>query len=192
MKKPRVQPKYYTALILALGLLSLWVTVFTLNRIEAGSPKAEHMLRDATSKHGFLGIALVSYLSATLLPFPGDAVFLAAIKLSEFPIIFFLINLILSTLGALTNFFLARLLRKKWVLKHVDEEDLAVATGWLVIYGPAALVATGISLVPFLFDTMTFVMGLSNMKTERFLKYCLLSKFLHFLVLALVALKFIA
>jgi len=191
MKKPRIPPKYYTVLILAFGLLSLWVTVFMLNLIEADSPRAEHLLRDITLRHGFIGIALISYLSATLIPFPGDTVFLAAIKLSTSPIIFFLINLALSTLGALTNFFLARILRKKWVVKYVDEDHLAVATGWLVTYGPVALVAAGISLIPFLFDPMTFILGMSSMRTERFFRYCLLAKFLHFLVLALIAFRFV-
>ncbi len=191
IRMPRMQPKYYAILILILGLASLWLTVFAINNIEKRSPRAEHALREADSKYGIIGIAAVSYLSATLLPFPGDAYFITAIKFSGLPILFFIVNLAMSTLGGLTNFYLARLLRKKWVLKHVDEDDYMVATGWLVFYGPVVLIAAGVSLAPFIFDAMTFVIGLSHIRTERFLKYCLLAKFLHFLVLALIAYRFI-
>lgn len=191
MRKPRIQPKYYVTAILLLGLASLWLTVFTVNEIDLRAPNVERELRHIDSKYGIIGVFLISYFSATLLPFPGDSFFLAAIRFSNFPLLFFIVNLIMSTLGALTNFYLARFLRRKWVLKHVDEEDLAVATGWLVIYGPVALIAAGVSLMPFVFDAMTFVIGLSRIRSERFLQYCMLAKLLHYLILALIAFRFI-
>lgn len=133
-----------------------------------------------TAKHyGLPGVFFLIYLGSTLLPAPVDSIFLVMLKIFENVPVVFLVSVVASILGALTNYGVAFFLREKWINKMVEPDMLSRASSWFNKYGAYSLVIFGLFPVP-IFDPLTFVAGLSEMDWKKFLVLTIIGKVLHF------------
>lgn len=142
-------------------------------------------------QYGLPGVFLIVFLGSTLLPAPTDASFAIALKLSASnPVPVVLVAILASFLAALVNYSLAFFLHKKFIKKFVKETDLAEAKELFDTYGPIPIVLFGVIPASPVFDPLTLVAGLVRMDVKKFAVYSLVSRILHFVLLAAAVLAF--
>ncbi len=136
------------------------------------------------SQWGILGVFTIVLIGGTIVPFPSPAVVASAIAFAKHQIIPIVIAAILAgTTASYINFSLARIFRNKFVLKHMDIQTMKAFQSFWNKYGEAILWING--LVPFLlFDPLTLIAGLSEMKKERFLTIAIITRTFMYITLS--------
>lgn len=115
--------------------------------------------------YGLLGLFLICFFSASLLPFPSEPAIVLALKFFD-PYSIFLIVLISSTLAASINYFIGLKGLRVFFVKR-DPADEKKAEKWFEKWGAPALLAS--TWLPFIGDLFPLVAGTLGMKWQKFL-----------------------
>jgi membrane protein YqaA with SNARE-associated domain len=130
---------------------------------------------------GFFGLFIITFLSATILPFSSELFLLFMLSKGYDPILCLLVAAIGNSLGGITNYGLGKLGNLNWLKKvGVTEEKLDKSSikiqrygGWLAFFswvpiiGDPLLVALGYFRVPFFRILILVILG-------KFLRYWLI------------------
>lgn len=186
VKKILRHPAFWSGVVTIVftALMILW-----LKRVEVHGSRILDVTRTVSGRYQIAGLFVLYYIGGTVIPVPLDPVFTLALTISKTPaFVTVLVALFGSTLGSLTNFYLARALGHDWVARQAGHRSARAFLKWFDRFGPAALVIFGILPLP-VFDVLTLFAGLSNMGAGRFLIYALIGRSIHLLALALIAMK---
>ena len=127
---------------------------------------------------GFLGLFLVSFLSATLVPLASEGVLILFLAFGYNPVYCILIATLGNTLGSYLNYWLGWLGNTKWLLKlGVNEQQLYRYEKKIAMYGHWLGL---LSWVPIIGDPLTLALGFFKTKIYPTLLLILCSKFVRY------------
>ncbi len=174
----------------AIGILAVLVTLLAIEAISVLAPGLYGDARKTIEQWGLAGVFIGVFLGSTALPFPTDLFFITAVNLSSTvggKVSMVGVAVVASFLAALLNYWLAFLFREKFVHRFVSQDQLDSARQWFDKYGPFPILFFGVIPSSPVFDPITFIAGLTGMDFKQFALYSLVSRFLHFALLALLA-----
>ncbi len=130
---------------------------------------------------GLLGLFLVAFLSATLIPLASEGVFVGYLVLGYDPLLCFLVATSGNTLGSYLNYGIGRLGNPKWLIKlGVSEKKMDRFESTVKRYGHwSGLLAW----IPFIGDPLTVAMGFFRTKPLPTLTLILIGKALRYAVI---------
>ena len=124
---------------------------------------------------GYLGLFLVAFLAATLLPAYSEVLFVGLLAAGYDPWALWAWATVGNTLGAAVNWLLGRYLLhyqdRSWFPFKPD--TLGLAQGWFQRYGVWSLL---LSWAPIVGDSLTFIAGLMGVRFSLFLLLTALGK----------------
>jgi len=124
---------------------------------------------------GYLGLFLVSFLAATILPAYSEVLFAGFLAAGYDPCALWALATAGNTLGAVVNWLMGRyLLRfrdRKWF--PFKPGTLGVAQGWFQRYGVWSLL---LAWAPVAGDALTFIAGLMRVRFDVFLSLTAIGK----------------
>ncbi len=130
----------------------------------------------------YLTLALVSFLSATILPFGSEPLFvgMAAYDFDPFPTI--AIASIFNTLGGMTNYFLGKLGKTDWILKitKIKKEKFYKIQEYILKYGVWMALFTWL---PWIGDPLAVLLGFMRADKRYVFLLMFLSKTLRYVFL---------
>ncbi len=174
----------------ALGLLAVLVTLLAVEALSFIAPSLYGDVKHTITEWGVAGVFVGVFLGSTALPFPTDLLFVTAVNLAtstQMKLTMVVVAIIAGFLASLLNYYLASVLRDKFVQHFVSAEQLQSAKSWFDKYGPFPILFFGVIPSSPVFDPITFIAGLTGMDVKQFAVYSLVSRFLHFGLLALLA-----
>ena len=115
--------------------------------------------------YGLLGLFIVLFLSASLLPFPSEPILILSLKLWPSHVIF-LVAVIASTISAYINYYVGVKGIHTFLAKR-DAKDEKKAEKWFKKFGWPVLFAS--PWIPFVGDLIPIVAGTLNMNWKQFL-----------------------
>ena len=131
---------------------------------------------------GYLGLFLVAFLAATLLPAYSEVLFVGLLAAGYDPVALWAWATAGNTLGAAVNWLLGRYLlhyqNRAWFPFKPD--TLGLAQGWFQRYGVWSLL---LSWAPIVGDTLTFIAGLMGVRFSLFLLLTALGKGTRYAIL---------
>ena len=131
---------------------------------------------------GYLGLFLVAFLAATLLPAYSEVLFVGLLAAGYDPVALWAWATAGNTLGAAVNWLLGRYLLhyqdRSWFPFKPD--TLGLAQGWFQRYGIWSLL---LSWAPIVGDTLTFIAGLMGVRFTLFLLLTALGKGTRYAIL---------
>jgi len=163
------------------GLLGFIIILYYLVDYLPLHPEILQQASSIIDKYGLVGTFVIVFISGTPIPAPSVPVIAMMIAVSTnhwFP--FFLTALISSVIIAYINFWLARIFREKYVLKHISKKNLKRFQKWWSKWGVPLLLINGALPISF-FDPLTLVAGLSHMHERLFIEVCVVSKTIMYL-----------
>jgi membrane protein YqaA with SNARE-associated domain len=133
---------------------------------------------------GFTGLFLITFLSATILPFSSELFLLLMLSKGFDPTTCLVVATIGNSLGGITNYGIGRLGKLKWLNKTgVSEEKLETYSisiqkygswlaflSWIPIIGDPLVIALGYFRVPFIRVLILLIAG-------KFLRYLTITQF---------------
>jgi membrane protein YqaA with SNARE-associated domain len=132
---------------------------------------------------GYLGLFVVCFLSATILPLTSEGVLIAFLLSGGEPITALLVATSGNVLGGSTNYFLGRIGEPKWLRKlGVKETRILRFENWVKRYGVWTAL---LSWVPIVGDPLTIALGFFRANWWWVFLLMLLGKFLRYLLLVL-------
>ncbi|MDD5070718.1 MAG: DedA family protein [Candidatus Omnitrophica bacterium] len=141
------------------------------------------MFEELVFQYGYVGLFIVSFLAATILPL-GSEIFVVAMVVSDFNVgVVFLVATIANTLGAITNYYVGKLgthfVMSRYV--KVDSDKRRKAERIYQKWGAPVLF---LSWVPVVGDLLTVVAGGFKLKLSIFTFWVFLGKsFRYFFVI---------
>ncbi len=176
------------------GIALILIALLALDYLATQFPQTFQAAEQFVKDHGLPGVFVVVFFGSSLLPFPTDLAYSLAVRLSESnPLPVIAVAIIAAFLGSLLNYYLAFYLRQRFISHIITEKDLRGAEELFDKYGPIPIVLLGVIPASPVFDPLTFVAGLVRMDVKKFAIYSLISRILHFGLLAagVLAFKFI-
>lgn len=138
----------------------------------------------------YLGLFLIAFVAATLLPAQSEAALAAAIAQGYAPWLLVAVATLGNVLGSTVNWWLGRELNRfgdrRWF--PVKPAQLARARGWYGRYGRWSLL---LSWVPVIGDPLTLVAGVMREPLRVFLSLVGIAKLTRYLVVAAIALRWV-
>ncbi|UZW58903.1 YqaA family protein [Lysobacter enzymogenes] len=138
----------------------------------------------------YLGLFLIAFIAATLLPAQSEAALAAAIVEGYAPWLLVAAATVGNVLGSAVNWWLGRELNRfgdrRWF--PVKPAQLARARGWYGRYGRWSLL---LSWVPVIGDPLTLVAGVMREPLRTFVPLVAFAKLARYLVVAAVALRWV-
>lgn len=132
---------------------------------------------------GYLGLFVVCFLSATILPLTSEGVLIAFLLSGGEPISALLLATSGNVLGGSTNYFLGRIGEPNWLRKlGVNETRILHFENWVKRYGVWTAL---LSWVPIVGDPLTIALGFFRANWWWVFLLMLLGKFLRYLLLVL-------
>jgi membrane protein YqaA with SNARE-associated domain len=132
---------------------------------------------------GYLGLFVVCFLSATILPLTSEGVLIAFLLSGGEPLTALLVATSGNVLGGSTNYFLGRLGEPKWLRKlGVKETRILRFENWVKRYGVWTAL---LSWVPIVGDPLTIALGFFRANWWWVFLLMLIGKFLRYLLLVL-------
>jgi len=130
---------------------------------------------------GFTGLFIVTFLSATILPFSSELFLLLMLSKGYDPVFCLLIATLGNSLGGITNYGLGRLGDLKWLKKvGVTEQKLNQSTAKIQRYGSWLAF---FSWVPIFGDPLVVALGYFRTSFSKVLPLLILGKFLRYLLI---------
>ncbi len=130
---------------------------------------------------GFTGLFIVTFLSATILPFSSELFLLLMLSKGYDPVFCLLIATLGNSLGGITNYGLGRLGDLKWLKKvGVTEQKLNQSTAKIQRYGSWLAF---FSWVPIIGDPLVVALGYFRTPFSKVLPLLILGKFLRYLMI---------
>lgn len=176
------------------GIALILLALLALDYLAAQFPQSFQAAEQFVKDNGLPGVFLIVFFGSSLLPFPTDLAYSVAIKLSASnPLPVVAVSIVAAFLGSLLNYYLAYYLRQRFISHFITEKDLKGAEELFDRYGPIPIVLLGVIPASPVFDPLTFVAGLVKMDVRKFATYSLISRVLHFglLAAAVLALKLV-
>jgi len=138
----------------------------------------------------YLGLFLIAFIAATLLPAQSEAALAAAIVEGYTPWWLVAVATVGNVLGSTVNWWLGRELNRfgdrRWF--PVKPAQLARARGWYGRYGRWSLL---LSWVPAIGDPLTLVAGVMREPLRTFVPLVAFAKLARYLAVATVALRYV-
>jgi membrane protein YqaA with SNARE-associated domain len=132
---------------------------------------------------GYLGLFVVCFLSATILPLTSEGVLIAFLLSGGEPLTALLVATSGNVLGGSTNYFLGRIGEPKWLRKlGVKETRILRFENWVKRYGVWTAL---LSWVPIVGDPLTIALGFFRANWWWVFLLILIGKFLRYLLLVL-------
>ncbi len=128
----------------------------------------------------YITLALVSFLSATILPFGSEPLFIGMAVHDFNPFWTILIASIFNTLGGMTNFFLGKLGKMEWILKFTKKEKLYKIQKYVLKYG---IIMALFTWLPWIGDPLAALLGFMRANGKQVFILMLLSKTLRYILL---------
>mgnify|MGYP000086932443 CR=1 FL=1 len=115
-------------------------------------------MEDFLLNFGYLGVFIISFLSATLLPFSSDVVVATTTALNFNPVILLFVATIGNTLGGMTNYLIGYLGKEEWPKKYlkIKESKLNKAKNIVIKYSKLSAFFTWL---PAIGDPIAIVLG---------------------------------
>lgn len=138
---------------------------------------------------GYLGLFIISFLAATLLPL-GSELFVAAMTLSGFNVaLVFVVATVGNTLGAMTNYYVGKL-GAGFIFSRFIKVDQEKRQNVERIYHKWGSPALFFSWAPVVGDPLTVVAGGFNLKFSVFILWVLIGKAFRYALVILTAKNF--
>jgi len=138
----------------------------------------------------YLGLFLIAFIAATLLPAQSEAALAAAIVEGYTPWLLVAVATVGNVLGSTVNWWLGRELNRfgdrRWF--PVKPAQLARARIWYGRYGRWSLL---LSWVPVIGDPLTLVAGVMREPLPTFLAWVAIAKLARYLAVAAIALRWV-
>ncbi|MCX7954040.1 MAG: DedA family protein [Bacteroidales bacterium] len=134
---------------------------------------------------GYFGIFIISFLSATIIPFSSDVV-VAAMSVANFnPFLLLIIATSGNTLGGMTNYCLGYLGKLEWAKKHfkISENKIQKANNFVKKYSKISALFTWL---PFIGDIIALVLGLFRINFIVVLTFMFIGKGLRYFTIIFV------
>ena len=119
-----------------------------------------------------LGLFLVAFLAASILPFPSEPAAVLALKYIH-PAVIFIVMVIGGTLGAVFNYYIGLKGIHNWLAKR-NPKDEKKAEDTINRHGEIGLML--VPWIPFVGDPMTIVAGALKMRFRKFLFWMIISR----------------
>ncbi len=135
---------------------------------------------------GYLGLFVVSYLSATVVPFSEQFAVVGMLTLGYSAVIIVIVATAGSFLGALTNYFVGQK-GSEFVFSRyisIDEKNLNRAEGFFGRWGSFVLL---FSWLPLLGDAITVVAGVLHLDLRVFTIWVLIGRLARQIIVVLLA-----
>ena len=138
--------------------------------------------------YGYLGLFVISFLAATILPLSSELVLTSLLLNDLSPELLVIIATIGNVLGALTNyglgFWASKAVVQKWL--RMSETEFEKAEGRFNKYGLAALL---FAWVPVIGDPLTVIAGIFRVNLLWFVILVTAGKFLRYFVVASIVIS---
>jgi len=154
-----------------IGLVTIMITLLAIEALSIFAPNLYGDVKTTVTQWGVTGVFVGVFLGSTALPFPTDLLFVTAVNLVpdlSTKLLFTVVAIIAGFLGAILNYWLARVFREKLVYKFVNPSQLEGAKKWFDKYGPLPILIFGIIPASPIFDPITFIAGLTGMDFKQF------------------------
>jgi membrane protein YqaA with SNARE-associated domain len=137
---------------------------------------------------GFLGLFIVSFLSATIIPFSSDAIVGIMIGMHYNAFFVWIIASIGNTLGGMTNYYIGKAGKTEWFSKYlkISEKRIEKATKLTEKYSNFAAF---FSWLPGIGDALALVLGLLKANQYKVFLFMFIGKSLRYAVI-IVAVKY--
>lgn len=134
---------------------------------------------------GLWGLFIGCLLSATIVPFSSDALYIAVLLATKAPVACLIVGTAGNWLGGVTTYFLGRLAKWEWVEKtfRVSREKLEKQKPLIDKWGVWVAL---LSWVPFVGDVIVIALGFYRTPAAWTIFLLLVGKFLRFLVWSLL------
>lgn len=137
------------------------------------------------SELGYLGLFIISFLSATVIPFSSDAIVgvMTGLDYSLFGL--WAVASIGNTMGGMTNFFIGKLGKTEWLHKYlkISEKRIEKATGIVKKY---STIAAFFSWLPGIGDALALVLGIFKANVYKVLIFMFIGKSLRYAVIIIL------
>ncbi len=138
--------------------------------------------------YGYLGLFVISFLAATILPLSSELVLTSLLLNDLSPELLVIIATIGNVLGALTNyglgFWASKAVVQKWL--RMSEAEFEKAEGRFNKYGLAALL---FAWVPVIGDPLTVIAGILRVNLLWFVILVTAGKFLRYFVVTSIVIS---
>ncbi len=137
------------------------------------------MAEQLAEQFGYVGLLIVSFLAATILPFSSEAVVLLVHQLGFNKILILIFATTGNFLGALSNYYMGKLGNRHLLSKYIasDNETLAKAQKLFEHWGTPILF---FSWLPIIGDPLTIIPGILNSKLLPVVFWVLLGRALRY------------
>ena len=130
---------------------------------------------------GYIGLFLVSFVSATLIPLASEGVLMAFLAIGYHPVNCILVATIGNTLGSYLNYAIGWIGNTKWLVKFgFSERHQQRFSIWIQAYGHWL---GALSWVPFIGDPLTLALGFFKTRVIPTLTLILLSKGIRYIII---------
>lgn len=131
---------------------------------------------------GYLGLLIVSFLAATILPLSSEIPVLLMPQLGFNKLLILLFATTGSFLGSLSNYYVGKLGNRFFLAKYVNKDNARLQQAQRVYERWGAPILF-FSWVPVVGDPLTFVPGILNQRVSTFAFWVLLGKGVRYLFL---------
>ncbi len=122
--------------------------------------------------YGLVGLFLVCFFSASLLPFPSEPIIIIAAKFFD-PVSILVVVLVSSTLAAYINYWVGFQGLHPFIMKREEKEEHK-AEKWIRKWGAPILIAS--PWIPFIGDLFPVAAGTLKMPAREFLLWIILAR----------------
>ncbi|SRR6056297_119007 len=148
------------------------------------------MIEDLVFQSGYLGLFLVSFSAATLIPL-GSEVFVALMAVSGYdPLLVFSVATAGNTLGSITNYYVGKL-GTNFVLSRYIKVNSGKRQKAEKMYRKLGAPILSLAWVPIIGDPLTVVAGVFNLELRIFIFWVALGKSLRYFVVIKTAETFL-
>ncbi len=137
---------------------------------------------------GVIALFLISFASASLLPYPIEPAIIGALKFYS-PEIVFIVVMCASVLANLLNYYIGKKGIHSWLVKR-DIKDEKKAQKWFKKYGDVVLFLY--PWVPIVGDLLTLVAGTLEMSLKRFVFWVIFSKSIKVIIVIIFGEKLLS